>query len=320
MQPLPALAWLGARWEEAGLRRRNPAKRLLRRRGRAADGRLVMGVAIVAFFVLVAVSAPLLAPYRPFAYVAVPLAPPSGTHLLGANHVGQDLLSQLIYGARASVLVGAVAAALSTAIAWGLGLLSGISRSADAVVIAISDLLLVLPLLLLVILVAALLGGSLPVVVVTLGAVTWGPFARVIRGQVQAEIRKPYVEAARALGMSRVRLLWRHVGPATTGTAAAKFVMTAQYAIVAQASLAFLGLGDPGVISWGDMVHRAALSPLIFLDGSWAWAMLPPALAIGLLVVGFALIGWSVEERSLPQLVRLRLQREPPPEASREEP
>ena len=95
--------------------------------------------------------------------------------------------------------------------------------------------------------------------------------------------------------------------------------MTAQYAIVAQASLAFFGLGDPSVISWGEMVHRAAQSPLIFLDGSWAWAMLPPALAIGLLVVGFALIGWSVEERSLPQLVRVRLQREPTPEAGREE-
>ena len=97
-----------------------------------------------------------------------------------------------------------------------------------------------------------------------------------------------------------MRILFRHVAPATVPTAVAKFVMTVQYAVVAQASLGFLGLGDPSLVSWGDMVHRAALSPLIYLDGSWLWRLLPPGLAIAGLVVGFALIGWSLEERCLP--------------------
>lgn len=272
--------------------------------------RMVVGFAIVGTFGLMAVLATWLAPYHPQSYSAEPLAAPSPAHLLGANDVGQDTLSQLLYGARVSFLVGLAAATLSTAIAWGLGLLSGLSRPADSLVSGVADLMLAMPQLPLVILVAAYLGASLPVVIITLGVVTWGPFARIIRGQVQSELRKPYIEAARATGTTPVRTLIRHVAPATVPTAVAKFVMTVQYAVVAQASLAFLGLGDPSTISWGDMVHRAALSPLIFLDSSWLWRLAPPALAIGVMVVGFALIGWAIEERSLPTLLRLRLARE----------
>jgi ABC-type dipeptide/oligopeptide/nickel transport system permease subunit len=262
------------------------------------------GLGIVGLVALAALAAPLIAPAGPLAYSAQPLAPPSPAHWLGANDVGQDVLAQLLYGARVSLLVGLAAATLSTAIAWGLGLLSGLSRNCDGLVGGLSDLMLAMPLLPLVILVAAYLGASLPVVVVTLGLVSWGPFARIIRGEVQGEMRKPYIEAARAAGSTPVRILLRHVAPATVPTAVAKFVMTVQYAVVAQASLGFLGLGDPSVVSWGDMVHRAALSPLIFLGDSWIWLLAPPALAIGILVVGFALVGWSFEERTLPGVRR----------------
>jgi peptide/nickel transport system ATP-binding protein len=271
---------------------------------------LAIGLAIVGLCASAALLAGLVAPYDPLAYSAAPLAPPSPQHWLGANDVGQDTWSQLLNGARVSLLVGVAAATVSTAIAWGLGLLSGVSRFADVVVSGSADLMLAMPLLPLIILVAAYLGATLPVVIITLGVVTWGPFARIIRGQVQAELRKPYIEAARAVGSTRLRVLVHHVAPATVPTAVAKFVMTVQYAIVAQASLGFLGLGDPTTVNWGDMVHRAAISPLIFLDNSWIWRLVPPSLAIGLLVVGFALIGWAIEERSLPTLLRLRLAQE----------
>ncbi len=261
---------------------------------------MLTGLGIVGLAAVVAILAGWIAPYRPLAYAAAPLAPPSAAHWLGANDVGQDTFSQLLYGTRVSLLVGVAAGAVSTAIAWALGLFSGVSRLADSVVRTGADLMLTMPLLLLVILVAAYLGGSLPVVILTLGLVSWGPFARIIRGQVQAELRKPYIEAARAVGSTRRRIILRHIAPATVPTAVAKFVMTVQYAIVAQASLGFLGLSDPTIVSWGDMVHRTALSPLVFLDNSWVWQLAPPALAIGTLVVGFALIGWSLEERSLP--------------------
>jgi peptide/nickel transport system permease protein len=272
--------------------------------------RMAVGLGIVGACSVAALLASAIAPYNPLAYSAAPLARPSWQHWLGANDVGQDTLSQLLYGARVSLLVGVAAASVSTAIAWGLGLLSGMSRPADAVVSGSADLMLAMPLLPLVILVAAYLGATLPVVIITLGVVTWGPFARIIRGQVQAELRKPYVEAARAVGSSTTRILFRHVAPATVPTAVAKFVMTVQYAIVAQASLGFLGLGDPGTVNWGDMVHAAAISPLIFLDSSWLWRLLPPALAIAIVVVGFALVGWAIEERSLPALLRIRLAQE----------
>ena len=261
---------------------------------------MALGLAIVGLVGLMALVAPLIAPAGPLAYSAAPLATPGGSHWLGANDVGQDMLAQLFYGARVSLLVGVAAATVSTAIAWGLGLLSGISRLADGIVSGSADLMLALPLLPLVILIAAYLGPSLPVVVITLGLVSWGPFARIVRGQVQGELRKPYIEAARGVGATPMRILFRHVAPATVPTAVAKFVMTVQYAVVAQASLGFLGLGDPTLVSWGDMLHRAALSPLIYLDGSWLWRLLPPGLAIAGLVVGFALIGWSLEERCLP--------------------
>jgi peptide/nickel transport system permease protein len=283
----------------AGFRPSRTRWRALRQLISAPDSRMVVGLAILGGFSLAAVAAGLLAPYRPLAYSAAPLATPGAAHWLGANDVGQDIFSQLIYGARASLVIGLAAATLSTAIAWGLGLLSGLSSLADRVVSGLADLMLAMPLLPLIILVAAYLGGSLPVVALTLGVVSWGPFARIVRGQVQAELGKPYIEAARAVGGTRLRVLRRHVAPATIPTAVAKFVMTVQYAVVAQASLGFLGLGDPSLVSWGDMVHRAAFSPLIYLNQSWLWWLLPPALAIAVLVVGFALIGWSLEERSL---------------------
>lgn len=266
---------------------------------RTIDTRLVVGVVIAGIVTLAAVGAAWLAPYNPHTYPAAPLAAPNRQHLLGANDVGQDLLSELIYGARASLIVGLAVGGISTAVAWALGLLSGLSRPADLAIGAVIDLVLVLPPLPLILLIAAYMGASLPVVIITLSLTSWGAFARIIRGQVQGELRKPYVEAAHALGVSGGRIVLRHIAPATVPTAVAKFVLTVQYAVVVQASLTFLGLGDPTLISWGAMIHRAAASPLVFLSRAWLWWLLPPSLAIALLVVGVALIGWSVEERSV---------------------
>lgn len=268
------------------------------RRLRAPDGRLLLGLAIVGVFVLAALGAGWLAPYNPHGYPAAPLATPSRQHLLGANDVGQDILSQLIDGARISLLVGFVVGIASTAIAWTLGLLSGLSRPADVAAGALIDLILVLPPLPLILLIAAYLGASLPIVIITLSLTSWAAFARIIRGQTQSERRRPYVEAAYVLGASPWRILLRHIALATLPTAVVKFVLTVQYAVVVQASLAFLGLGDPNAISWGLMLRRAAQSPLLFLTHAWLWWLVPPALAIALLVVGVALIGWSVEDRA----------------------
>lgn len=266
---------------------------------RRLDPRLLAGAGIVLGVMVVALAAPRLAPYDPHAYPAPPLASPTLQHLLGSNDAGQDLFSQLLYGARVSIVVGLLVGVFSTALAWSIGLLSGLSRHADLAAGGVVDLVLILPPLPLLILLAAHLGPGEAVVVVTLSALSWGPFARVIRGVVQTELRKPYVDAARALGASGPRIVLRHVAPATTSVALVKFVTGVQYAVVAQATLAFLGLGDPSVVSWGEMVRRAAQSPLIFLSGDWLWWLMPPALAIGTLVAGLALLGWSLDDRML---------------------
>ncbi len=232
------------------------------------------------------------------------LAGPSAQHLLGANDVGQDNLSLLLYGARVSLLVGALVGICSTAIAWLAGLSSGLSRRADWLVTFAADLLLAVPGLLLILLIVTYLGADLVMLIAALSLASWGAFARVLRGLVQAELRKPYVESARAMGASALRIAVCHIAPATLPTVAVKFVLTVQYAVVVQASLAFLGLGDATTISWGGIAHRAALSPEVFLGRAWLWWLLPPALAVAALVLGFALIGWAIEERRLAGPVR----------------
>jgi peptide/nickel transport system permease protein len=272
--------------------------------GRGGDARLAAGLAIVLALGLVALGARWIAPYAPEAYVATPLAAPSAAHLLGTDATGRDILSRLISGTSVSLVVGLSVALISTALACCAGLLGGLGERADGIVRGAADLLLTLPPLPLVILFAAYAGGSLVVVIATLSLTSWGASARVLHAQVQTELRRPNTEALRALGATPVRILLRHIAPATAPVVIARFVTAIAYAVVVQASLAFLGLGQPGVVSWGGMVHEAAQSPLILLSSAWLWWLLPPALATGVLVAGFALIGWSMEERTLPGLRR----------------
>ena len=225
---------------------------------------------------------------------------PSAAHPLGTNDIGQDLFSQVLLGGRASLVVGAGAATLSTALAWALGLLAGLGARPYATVGAVADLFLALPFLPLTILIVAHFGTGRPVVALTLGLITWPAFARVMRARVAAELAAGYVEAARATGARPARVLLRHLLPATVPVATAKFVLTAQSAIAIEASLAFLGLGDPVAISWGGMIHRGVGYGLIFVSGAWRWWLVPPIVAIGLLVCAVALIGWALDAATNP--------------------
>lgn len=260
------------------------------------DVRMRAGLVLLALLLAGAIAAPRLAPADPRALTARPLERPGTAHPLGADNVGRDLLSALLHGARASLVIGLAAASLSTAIAWGLGLLAGAGPRIDAAVARLIDLVLALPFLPLAILIAAHFGGRPPVVALTLGLLSWPPFARAIRARVRGELVRGYVEAARALGAGTGRILLRHILPATVPIATAKFVLTVQYAVLAEASLAFLGLGDPATVSWGGTIHRAAGYSLIFATDAWRWWLLPPAAAIAALVGAIALIGWALDE------------------------
>ena len=264
------------------------------------DSALWAGVALLALVLAVALLGDWLAPHDPHALSGRPLERPSTAHPLGTNDIGQDLFSQFLLGGRASLAVSAVAATLSTTIAWALGLLSGLGSRAYAAVGAVADLVLALPVLPLAILIAAHFGPRLPVIALTIGLISWPAFARVMRARVAAELASGYVEAARATGAHPAAILLRHILPATVPVATAKFVLTAQSAITIEASLAFLGLGDPLAISWGGMIHRGVGYGLIFVSGAWRWWLLPPIAAIGLLIGAVALIGWALDAASNP--------------------
>ena len=250
--------------------------------------------AIVVGVVLLAALGPAVAPF-PDALVGRPLLPPSVAHPLGTNGIGQDLFAQLIAGARASVLAGVLGAAVSTVIAIVIGLAASAGRRADALARAAADLFLALPLLPLVMLVVALAGPSITTIAVVLGLVSWPSFARVIRAQTIGELGRGHVLAALAIGGSGPHIVRRHLLPAIAPFALAKAVLTVQYVVLAEASLGFLGLGDPVVTSWGAAVGRALAYPLLFTSGAWIWWLAPPALAIALFVASLALLGTSLD-------------------------
>jgi len=260
------------------------------------DPRLWVGLTLLLILAGAALLAGWLAPVPPGAFSGRPLERPGAAHPLGTNDVGQDLLAAALHGARTSLAIGLVAAVLSTVLAWGLGLLAGLGPRADALVVALIDLALALPFLPLAILIVAHIGARPPMIALTLGLLSWPAFARVIRARVRDELRRGYVEAARALGAGPLRILGRHILPSTVPIATAKFVLTAQYAILAEASLAFLGLGDPMTVSWGGTARRAAGYGLIFVTDAWRWWLLPPLVCIAATVAAFALIGRAIDE------------------------
>lgn len=267
---------------------------------------MLLPTAVVAAVLLLAALGPGGGAAGDPAGLARPLLPPTAAHPLGTNAIGQDLLSQLLAGARPAAIAGALGAGLSTLLALGAALLGSAGRRADAVARGFSDIVLAVPHLPLLILVVALAGSSLRTIAIALGVLSWPSFARVLRAQARVEVARGYVEAARALGLSWPRILVRHVAPALAPLAAAKGLLTLQYVVLAQASLAFLGLGDPSIVSWGGTVRDALRYPLVFATPVWTWWLLPPVVAIGLLVSCLALLGTALDERATPALRALR--------------
>jgi ABC-type dipeptide/oligopeptide/nickel transport system permease subunit len=258
------------------------------------DGRL-LSILVLGLLAASAIAAPQLAPYDPLVASGPPLQSPGPGHLLGTNDIGQDVWSQWLWGGRASLLVGVVVALLSTCLSWSIGIAAGVWRRGEGALMAVTDLLLALPVVPLFLLVVALVGPSQVHLMLVLGLLSWPAFARVVRAQVIATTAQPYIDAARALGGNSLHIARYHVFPATLELLPAKLVLTVRFALVAEATLAFLGLGDPTVRSWGTMLGWAFSDPLAFVNGSWTWRVLPPALAIVAAVLGTTLLATSFE-------------------------
>lgn len=261
-----------------------------------------VGASIVAVLIATAVFAPALAPYDPSERVARPFLPPSSEHLLGTNDVGQDLLSELIFGTRVSLTVGVVAAVVAMLIGTTIGVIAGYyPKRLGAVLMRLVDVVLILPFLPLLIVLAAYLGRSLTNTIIVIGVLIWAAPARIIRSQVLSLRSREYVLAARSMGAKDRWVILRHILPRTGLLATGSFVRAISGAILLEAALSFLGLGDPIQKSWGSILFWAQ-SRGAFLTPAWKWWVLPPGLAIMAASLGFALIAFAVEERINPKL------------------
>lgn len=266
-----------------------------------------VGVVILDLFILVAVFAPLLAPYDPRAQTGLPYQSPSGSHLLGTNDIGQDILSELIFGARVSLAIGFLAALLAIVVGTLVGVVSGyFGGLADTLLMRFVDITLALPFLPLLIVLAVFLGRNINTTVLVISVVIWARPARILRSQVLSARERGFVQAARSMGGRPAHLLRRHVLPAVSPLVIAQFVRAANIAILLEASLSFLGLGDVTAKSWGTTLYYASARGA-FLTRAWLWWVLPTGLAISLVVVAFAFIGYSLEERADPRLRATRL-------------
>lgn len=258
------------------------------------------GIIILLLVIGLAALAPLLSGYDPTQQSAASLLSPSWSHWLGTNQVGQDIWSQLLYGARTSLLVGFGVGILSLI----LGILFGVSSALiggvyDKIVMRIVDAFIVIPLIVIVILVAAYIQPSLWVLILLLAALTWQGAARVIRSQALSLKESSHIDASRTFGSSRWYLSWRHIVPDLGPILLVEFIYAVRRAVFIEAGLAFLGIGDPMLVSWGMMMREAMSFSYLNV---WQWWLIPAGVALSLTIIGLTFVSHAAESVLDPRL------------------
>ncbi|OIB55277.1 ABC transporter permease [Natrialba sp. SSL1] len=266
----------------------------------------VFGLGILIFYMILAIFAPIIAPYEPFERIIADdgswksLHPPSMAHPLGTTESGHDVLSQLIYGTRVAMFVGLVGAFMVACIGTAVGMVAGYYGGlVDELIMRLVDILYGLPFIPFVIVLATILGGSIWNILFGVALLYWLSTARVIRSEVLSLKERPYIEAARASGASDFRIMFIHILPNVIPLSALYAAIAVGYSITAEASISFLGFGDPSLSSWGTMLQRSFVTQEFAT--SWWWSI-PPGLSITLVVFGAYLAGRGYEEIANPQL------------------
>ncbi len=259
----------------------------------------MVGAVIVFLTVIMAIFAPVIAPYDPDAQDHDRLLPPSWTNLMGTDELGRDTFSRIVFGARVSLQVGVIAVVIALAVGAVLGIVAGFfGGRLDSWLMRLVDIMFAFPGLVLAIVIAGLLGASRTNAMIAIGVVYAPAFARVVRGSVLSVMSEPYVEAGRVVGASNARLIAQHVLP---NIVAPLIVMTTVYlssAILAEAGLSFLGLGtQPPEPSWGGMLNLART----YMEIS-PWMAIFPGLAIMIVVLGFNFLGDGLRDVLDPRL------------------
>ncbi|MDN3272147.1 ABC transporter permease [Streptomyces sp. MA15] len=293
---------LTARPRSLARRRRDSAARFWRQYRTHRAG--LFGLGALLLFALPAVGAPLLVGSDVDDVTDAPGGPlegPSAAFPFGTDRFGRDLLGLVIWGSRVSLLVGLLAAVLSVAIGTLIGVTSGHFKGWYAtVMMRITDWFLVMPTLVLAIALATVMPRSLLTTVVAIGVTTWPTTARLVRAQTLAVETRPYIERARALGGGHRHIMSRHVLPHVMPLVLAQTTLIISTAILAEATLAFLGLSDPSVVSWGALLQDAREAGAVS-SGHW-WYLVPPGVAIAVVALAFTLCGRAVEQVLNPRL------------------
>ncbi|GAV45463.1 ABC transporter permease [Streptomyces acidiscabies] len=264
----------------------------------------LLGLAALIAFALVALTAPLTVGADVTGVTDAPGQPlesPSGEFWLGTDRYGRDLLGLVLWGSRVSLLVGLLAAVLSVTIGTLIGVTAGHFKGAYATVaMRVTDWFLVMPALVLAIALATVLSRSLGTVILAIGVTSWPTTARLVRAQTLAVESRPYIERATALGGGHGHIMVRHVLPNVMPLVLAQTTLMVSSSILAEATLAFLGLGDPTVVSWGGLLQEAREAGAVSA-GDW-WYLVPPGIAIAVVALAFTLCGRAVESVLNPRL------------------
>lgn len=268
---------------------------------------IVAGAGIILAFSIVGALAPVISPYDPHAISGDSLLAPSVRHIFGTNDIGQDIFSEVVWGARRSLSVGLSSGALVVAggvvIGAGAALAGGLVEKA---VMRVIDLFLAMPGLPLLTVIATLVGPSTLTLIAVIGFIGWPMTARIIRSQTISLRSRGYVGSARGFGANFFYVIRRHLAPALGPILTTMFATMASVAIFLESGLAFLGLGDPIGVSWGSILNRAVNQQGMFLSNVWTWWVLPPGLVITVAVLGFTFLAIGTDPRFNPRDSRNR--------------
>lgn len=266
----------------------------------------VVGLVLLLVVIAIAVLAPVLVPAATLdvTQITAPINhPPMEGYPLGTDPQGRSVLGMLVWGARISLLVGFAATAVSMVIGTAMGMAAGhFGGAGRAVIMRVIDFFLVIPGLVLAIVLSSVLSRGVWTIIIAIGVTSWAGTARVVRAQTLTIESRPYIERAHALGAGDGHILGRHVLPAVLPLVLANTTLTVGSAVISESTLSFLGLGDPTQISWGSML-KTALDTGAATAGYW-WYVLPPGLAIVVVVLCFTLVGRALESVLNPTLRR----------------
>jgi len=266
-----------------------------------------VGIIILVFFGLLAILGPTFAPYKIDATAEGPfprLEMPSSDHWMGTSSLGFDIFSELLYGARISIVVGVFSAIIASILGATIGLYSGfVGGWKDEVIMRINDVILSIPWLVLMILVAAMLGEiNLSAIILIIGLTGWSGTARLVRAQVMSLRERQYIERARAIGSGDMHIISKHILPNAFPLVFANTILTVAISILSEATLSFLKMRPMGTVTWGTMLSYASEASAFQVGLHW-W-IVAPGLCIVFLVLGFTLLGHALDEVTNPRLRR----------------